>query len=293
MGKIVCLSPLAFYDNINKQNHRKSYAYNHISPLIMNLGIIDSFQFCIGKYDKNIEISNVYLVNYKTNKQIDIKSKLEENGLTLYNNNNYALIEYPGFLNITIAEEEGFYYLKIILSNKNTYFSEIFCFTSSADRCLEIKYNNPSSRFYIKNGIVDLRQISFIIRLQTELGKPEYSFEEEATKRLGYSFIESQVSKKVYKFNAILPEYQCDALRLVRLCSNKKLSTFDSEYEPITFEMDVDWQEQGDLASVNCQFDVDNIIYNRGDINFVKDGDFDNDFNNDFSNDSNGGFKKD
>lgn len=283
MDKIICLSPLAFYDNINKQNHRKSYAYNHISPLIMNLGMIDSFQFCIGEYDKNIKISNVYLVNYKTNKQIDIKAKLEENGLKLYNNNEYALIEYPGFLNIIIAEE-GFYYLKIILNNNNTYFSEIFCFTSSTDKCLEIKYSNPNSRFYLKNGIVDLRQLSFVIRLQTELGKPEYSFEEESTKRLGYLFIESQVSKKVYKFNAVLPEYQCDALRLVRLCSNKKLSTLDSEYELLTFEMDVDWQEQGDLASVNCQFDVDNIIYNSGDVSIMK-GDFNNDFNIDFRKD--------
>lgn len=283
MDKIICLSPLAFYDNINKQNHRKSYAYNHISPLIMNLGMIDSFQFCIGKYDKSIKISNVYLVNYNTNKQTDIKSKLEENGLKLYNNNDYALVEYPGFLN-NIVVEEGFYYLKIILSNKNTYFSEVFCFTNSTDSCLEIKYNNPNSRFYLKNGIIDLRQLSFVIRLQTELGKPEYSFEEESTKRLGYSFIESQVSKKVYKFNVILPEYQCDALRLIRLCSNKKLSTFDSEYELITFEMDVDWQEQGDLASVNCQFEVDNIIYNSGDISIMK-GDFNNDFNIDFKKD--------
>lgn len=283
MDKMICLSPLAFYDSINKQNHRKSYAYNNISPLIMNLGIIDSFQFCIGKYDKNIKISNVYLVYYKNNKQIDIKSKLEENGLKLYNNNEYALIEYPGFSS-TVVVEEGLYYLKIVLSNKNTYFSEIFCFTNSASDCLEIKYNNPNSRFYLKNGIIDLRQLSFVIRLRTELGKPEYSFEEESTKRLGYSFIESQVSKKVYKFNVVLPEYQCDALRLIRLCSNKKLSTFDSEYEPITFEMDVDWQEQGDLASVNCQFDVDNIIYNSGDISIMK-GDFNNDFNIDFKKD--------
>nr|DAU31596.1 MAG TPA: hypothetical protein [Caudoviricetes sp.] len=284
MDKIICLSPLAFYDNINKQNHRKSYAYNHISPLIMNLGVIDSFQICIGKYDSNISIENVYLVNYKDGSQINIKSKLEENGLRLYNNNNYALIEYPGFLNV-IVTEEGYYYLKISLSNKNTYFSEIFCFTNYiGNSYLEIKYNNPNSRFYLKNGLIDLRQISFIIRLQTELGKPEYSFEEESTKRLGYLFIESQVSKKVYKFNVILPEYLCDALRIVRLCSNIKISTQDSEYEPIAFEMNVDWQEQGDLASVNCQFDIDNIIYNSGDTSIMK-GDFNNDFNIDFKKD--------
>lgn len=130
------------------------------------------------------------------------------------------------------------------------------------------------------------RAFHYILLLKSELGKPEYSFEEEATKRLGYSFIESQVSKKTYKFNAIVPEYLCDAMRIIRLCSNKIITCKGETYDAITFNMEVEWQEQGDLASVNCEFDVDNIITNIGGFKLEStDGDFNNDFNNDFDTD--------
>ena len=115
------------------------------------------------------------------------------------------------------------------------------------------------------------------------MGKPEYSFEEEATKRLGYSFIESQVSKKTYKFNTVIPEYICDAMRIIRLCSQKKITCKGETYDAITFNMEVDWQEQGDLASVTCEFDVDNIITNLGGFKHeAVGGDFNNDYNNDY-----------
>ena len=48
--------------------------------------------------------------------------------------------------------------------------------------------------------------------LKGEIGKPEYNFEEESTKRLGYVYVESQVSKKTYMFNTVVPEYICEAL---------------------------------------------------------------------------------
>lgn len=141
----------------------------------------------------------------------------------------------------------------------------------------------PRVRFLIKNGLITFaNNFKFKVRLRTELGKPEYTFEEEATKRLGYSFIESQVSAKAYKFNAILPEYLCDALRIIRLCSNKKIESKGEIYDLITFEMQVDWQDQGDLASVNCEFQVDNILVNTGGFAYEPlGGDFNNDFNDD------------
>ena len=119
--------------------------------------------------------------------------------------------------------------------------------------------------------------------LKGEIGKPEYNFEEESTKRLGYVYVESQVSKKTYKFNTVVPEYICDALRLVRLCDNKIIRCKDDEYEAISFEMEADWETQGDLASVTCEFETDNVIANIG--GFVPDklgGDYNNDYDDDF-----------
>ena len=70
-------------------------------------------------------------------------------------------------------------------------------------------------------------------------------------------------------------------MRIIRLCSQKKITCKGETYDAINFNMEVDWQEQGDLASVTCEFDVDNIITNLGGFKRGR-GDFNNDFNNDY-----------
>jgi hypothetical protein len=181
---------------------------------------------------------------------------------------------------------EGLYYLKLASGNGGlwTYYSEVFCFDNVTKDCLELEYWNETGNFAVKNGVIAFpADFHFKLLLKGEIGKPEYNFEEESTKRLGYIFVESQVSKKTYKFNAVVPEYICDALRLVRLCDNKIIRCKDDEYEAITFEMEAEWQTQGDLASVTCEFETDNVVANIG--GFVPDklgGDYNNDYNEDF-----------
>ena len=49
--------------------------------------------------------------------------------------------------------------------------------------------------------------------------------------------------------------------------------------------MEAEWQTQGDLASVTCEFETDNVVANIG--GFVPDklgGDYNNDYNEDFDN---------
>ena len=282
MNTPICLSPLKFYDDLNKQNHRKTYAFGHVAPLLMRLNIIDAFQFVI---NSNKTIKAAYIVDANTDKVVskNIINTLKENGLITATVEKYFIVSYPGILPVIDLKFEGLYYLKLQFET-SAYYSEVFCFSTSLENCLEIKYWNPEGYFYIKGGIIDLTNTKFIIRINSELGKPEYKFEEEATKRLGYTFIESQVSSKIYKFNTILPEYLCDALRLVRLCSNKQITFKNDIYDACTFEMTVDWQEQGDLASVTCEFEIDDVIVNFGGYaKSLQDGDFNGDFNNDFS----------
>ena len=282
MANPVCLSPLKFYDALEKQERYKSYAYGHVSPVIMPFNTLDPFQFVLPSgVGTTIQSAALYYTNNK--KAIDITSRLKETGLTVITTNNYKVVTFRGIFPLIEVKFEGEYYLRLTISGKNFY-SEVFCFTNNTDDCVEIEYWNPEADFTLKNGLVTFaNSFHFKVLLKSELGKPEYSFEEEATKRLGYNFIESQVSKKTYKFNAILPEYMCDSLRLIRLCSNKILRSKGEEYEMLSFDMDVDWQDQGDLASVNCEFDVDNIIVNLGGFEYEKlGGDFNKDFNNDF-----------
>lgn len=285
MANPVCLSPLKFYDSLKKQERYKSYAYGHISPVVMPFNILYPFQFVLNRKDDSI--IDAFICDAKTNSVIgnNILPSLIEDGLTHIDTNGFRVVVSPGIFPLQSIKYEGYYYLELHSNEGLVYYSEVFCFTNALDEYLEIEYWNPESDFYVKNGVITFaNNFHFKLLLKSELGKPEYSFEEEATKRLGYNFIESQVSKKIYKFSAVLPEYLCDALRVVRLCSNKKLTSKGETYETLSFEMDVDWQDQGDLASVSCELEVDNIITNLG--GFTREalgGDFNNDFNNDYN----------
>ncbi len=284
MANPICLSPLKFYDAPEKQERYKSYAYGHISPVIMPLTIIHPFQFVLNTFEDQIIDFNI--CSAATNKVVAniMDSIVETNSLKYYSVDGYTVVMYLGLFPILDIKHEGEYYIHLESNDGDEYYSEIFCMAKELSGCLELEYWNPESDFFLKKGLITFaNNFHFKLLLKSELGKPEYNFEEEATKRLGYTFIESQVSKKIYKFNAILPEYLCDALRLIRLCSNKKLTSLGETYDMLSFEMDVDWEQQGDLASVNCEFEVDNIIVNTG--SFKKElsgGDFNRDFDTDF-----------
>ncbi len=274
------ISPLPFYDSLALQNHRKDYAYGQVYQLITYRNMLLPFQVVLSN---GTSVGWVRLYNFNTGKYIEITDSMKENGLVIKPFTGFVLLKYPGTLPIVEIKYEGLYYLVIYINGLGTIYSDLFTVTNRISDYLLIEYSN-SYNFELKNGIVDFSDnFAFKCYLNTQVGKPEYNFEEESTKRLGYIYVESQVSKKTYKFNVIVPEYICDALRIVRLCDNKIIRCKDGEYEAITFEMEAEWQTQGDLASVTCEFETDSVVANIG--GFVPDklgGDYNNDYNEDF-----------
>ena len=275
------ISPLPFYDNIALQNHRKDYAFGQIYPLITYKNMLLPFQIVLAR---GTSVSWVRLYDFNTKKYIDITTSMKENGLTIKSYTGFKLLKYPGTLPIVEIKHEGLYYLAISISGLGTIYSDVFTVTNRIDDCLLLKYSN-SYNFEMKNGIVDFSDsFEFKCYLNTQIGRPEYDFEEEATDRMGYSFIESQVSKKIYKFTFLAPEYLCDALRIVRLCENKKITSKLQTYDLTTFSMEPEWQDQGDLAAVECEFETDTVIANIGGYEpELLGGDFNNDYNNDYN----------
>lgn len=275
------ISPLPFYADFALQNHRKDYAFGQVYPLITYKNMLLPFQVVLAAGISNIEWVRLY--NFKAGTFIDITTSLKDNGLALKAYTDFTILKYPGTLPITEIKYEGLYYLAISISGLGTIYSDIFTVTNNIDSYLSIEYSN-SYNFLLKDGIVDFSDnFKFKCYLNTQVGRPEYSFEEEVTKRMGYSFIESQVSKKIYKFTFVAPEYLCDALRIVRLCENKQIQSKGLTYEVTAFSMEPEWQEQGDLAAVNCEFETDTVIANIG--GFVPEllgGDFNKDFNDDY-----------
>lgn len=277
------ISPLPFYDSISLQNHRKDYAYGQVYQLITYGNLLLPFQVVLS--NEAIEVEQVKLYDANGKEYADITESMIANGLILKQFDGFAILKYPGNFPILEIKHEGQFYLEVSIKNLGSIYSDIFTVCNRIDDYLLIEYGN-SCNFELKNGIVDFSDnFKFRCYLNTQVGKPEYSFEEEATERMGYTFIESQVSKKIYRFTFLAPEYLCDALRIVRLCENKQVTSKSQIYDLITFSMEPEWEEQGDLAAVECEFETDTVIANIGGskLELLK-GDFNNDFNNDYKN---------
>lgn len=274
------ISPLPFYDDIDLRNHRKDYAFGEVYQLITYKNMLLPFQVVLSN---GIAVNSVRLYNFNTGKYIDITRSMKENGLAIKSYADFKILKYPGILPVVEIKYEGRYYLTISISGLGTIYSDVFTITNRVDDYLLLEYNN-SYNFELKGGIVDFSDnFKFRCYLNTQIGKPEYDFEEEATERMGYTFIESQVSKKIYKFTFLAPEYLCDALRIVRLCENKQAISKKQTYDMTTFTMEPEWQDQGDLAAVQCEFETDTVIANIGGYApELLGGDFNDDFNNDF-----------
>lgn len=281
------ISPLPFYTNLQQQHHRKDYAFGQIYPLISEGNYLLPFQFIVKgsevdsefnedfdqAYDKgstlmasNINILGVYLRDLASNTSVDITSDMLAGRLTITPlDNDLYIFKYPATLPINAISHEGPYYLAI-QTNIGTLYSEVFISTNNVSGYIKLDYANTYN-LQMNQGHIDFTDdFRFKCYLDTEIGKPEYTFEEEATIRMGYPFVESQISKKTYRFVCIMPEYLCDALRVMRLCNSKRIFAPRGYYEPFSFSMNPKWEEQGDLASVECEFETDTIIQNIGNV---------------------------
>ena len=283
MKKLDNYTPLGFYTELNQQNHFKSYAFGQTYRLITYKNMLMPFQFVLLFPEE--QIVSVYLQSYNSQEKVEITENMLANGLKVKNQGTYSILKYPGTFPILGLKFEGPYYI-IINTDKQVYYSDIFYSCNSVDDCILVEYANsydiPTGK---KEHVIDFSEgFTFKCYLQAEIGKPEYVFEEEVTERMGRRFIESQVSKKVYKFTFLAPEYLCDALRIVRLCDYKTIEDQFNNYELDTFSINPKWEEQGDLAAVETEFEEGSVIVNIGGYVKAKEakGEFDRSFDNSF-----------
>lgn len=245
---------LPWYDSISRQNSKKWYSFGQHYPLICPDNSILPFQFVV---DTQIEITgNIKAVSVESGNVIDLEIRPSVT-LGTQTDANYYIVK-QGVASIPELPV-GLYYFTLSTSAGVLYSEEVVVVDNLIDY-VKIEYWNESTLNFT-NGEIDFSDdFRFNLYMNTTIGKPEYQFEEELTKRLGYKFIESQTSNKLYRFNFLAPEYLCDSMRLVRLCDYIKISTKDDSYNALTFSYEPKWQEQGDLAAVECEFETDCII---------------------------------
>ena len=279
------LSVLPWYDSINRQNHRRDYAYGNIYQLITPDRKLLPFQ--IRRNTRSNSISQVLLKNVEGKTIANITAQMKETGLTVkrFSANGYDLMIYPGTLPMAINTPEGLYYAEIS-DGVQRWYSEVFNIVRTVNDYMSIEWWDEEPLYY-SGGHIEYSAESFKNRvyLPTQVGKPEYDFQEEGEKRDGYFFPEKQTSEKIYKFSFVAPEYLCDAMRIIRMSDHVQITSRGETYSADSFLITPKWQEQGDLAVVEAEFETDTVIKKIGrGVQITNIGEFNSDFNNDFNN---------
>ena len=245
---------LPWYDSVEKQSSKKWYAFGQSWPLLCPQGAILPFQFISSSA---FEItSNIFAVNKNTGDSTDLGVAPTITAGTQAGASYYVVKNSTARVPVLPI---GTYYLRFNTSLGYLYSEEI-AIIDDVNTCLKIEYWNEDTLYFTSGEINFADDFKFEFYIRSTIGKPEYEFEEELTKRLGYKFIESQTSNKLYKFAFAAPEYICDAMRLIRLCDYIKITTAFDSYNALSFAYEPKWQDQGDLASVEVEFDTDCII---------------------------------
>lgn len=279
------ISVLPFYTNINEQNHRKSYAYGEVYPLFCQAGLLLPFQ--IQRTHRDNTITQVSLYRKDGTFIAHLQNSMTEAGLTIvpFTALGYDIILFPAIFPISsIVMFDGQHYLTLT-DGVEMWYSEVFTIVQDMSPYLKIEwYNDENLVFDGGQFVFNNPRFHNFLYFATEVGKPEYTFEEEGESRDGFFFPEKQLSEKRYKCTILAPEYLCDVMRLIRMCDHVRVTDkYGRIYDCDTFLITPDWQEQGDLASVEIEFETDTVVKKIGRGYTVPSGmDFNNDYNNDY-----------
>ena len=285
------LSVLPWYTSIDQQNARKWWVYNRVYPLFTPAGFLLPFQILL-PYRSTPSMSACMLINASTDIVVDasVATKLTESGFTFeqFSTLGYTVAVYPGQSPAFTSLDNGQYYLQMTINGVN-YYSEIFTVVNDISAYLKIEWWDIDN-FVMDAGIVVYKfangtQFKNILYLQAEIAKPEYPFEEEGETRDGYFFPTKQISEKHYRFKFWASEYLLDVMRLIRMADYAEITNDAQRYSLDTFLITPEWEDNGDVADVEAEFDTATVAKKIG-LGYIKAqrGDFNDDFNNDYNN---------
>lgn len=256
-------SPLAFREKSQKATYKKWYAYGKEFALPFSTTELPPFQFTVVNLPTFEPATvEVFLVDEATGVRsaTGIYPKVDT-----MDEHNSVLYVSPGSNVYAKSIEPGVYRAEFTIPGGETYVSTPICVTEGIEtntNFVKLEYWNDEKLAY-PNGFVTTgtdNDFKFQMYIPTTFFKPKYEFEEEITKRAGYKFLELQTCNKVFGFNFLAPEHICDALRLVRLSDYIRFTHDGEYYNALNFEYNPDWQDNGYLAAIECQFETDTII---------------------------------
>ena len=258
-------SVLLWYKKVDLQNHRKSYAYGNIYPLFCETNVLLPFQ--IIRKTSVADISEVILYRKDGSIFKDVTQAMKDAGLEIvkFEDLGVDVILFPARFPMNIGMLDGIYYLSLS-DDVQIWYSEMFTAVNSVKGYLKIEWYDIENSYFDAGLIVyDNPRFKNFLYLCVELGKPDYQFEEEGEDRDGYYFPEKRISEKTYKCTILAPEYLCDVMRLISLSDYIRVTDkYGQKYNCDTFLITPKWQTQGDLASVEIEFETNTVVKKLG-----------------------------
>lgn len=252
------LSVLPFYTNIDEQLSRRTYAFGEVYPLFVQKTYIHPFQIQvpIPSGGSPVTVTSVSLIDYNTNTLVqDLTNAVT---VTVKEYDGYDVLVHRYGAVTGAAWNVGRYYLSI-QTNYDAYYSEVFTVVDDISPYLRIEWWDEQDLVMRDSRIVyevsTAVKYHSVVFLDTQLGMPDYDFEEEGETRDGIYFPEKMISEKTYKFAFLAPEYLLDAMRFIRLSDHIQITDRNGVvYNADTFLLTPKWQAPGMLAGVDGEF---------------------------------------
>ena len=212
---------------------------------------------------------------------------IKDAGITIkqFTSLGYDVIVFGGQMPVFTQFADGQYYA-VISDGTQTWYSEIFTVVNDIEPYLKITWWDLSD-FTMDAGTIVYTNPSYknVLYLQSDIAKPEYTFEEEGETLDGYFFPTKQISEKRYRFNFLASEYLLDVMRFIRMADYAEIEYRGQRYSLDTFLITPEWEDNGDVAAVEAVFDTATVAKKIG-LGYIKAkrGGFNDDFNNDFDN---------
>ena len=280
------LSVLPWYTSIEQQNARKWWAYNRVYPLFTPALFMLPFQI-LRTHRSGTTISS-FRVYTKAGVLVgNYTQAIRDAGITIkqFTSLGYDVIVFGGQMPVFTKFADGQYYAAIS-DGTQTWYSEIFTVVNDIEPYLKITWWDLSD-FTMDAGTIVYTNPSYknVLYLQSDIAKPEYTFEEEGETLDGYFFPTKQISEKRYRFNFLASEYLLDVMRFIRMADFAEIEYHGQRYSLDTFLITPEWEDNGDVAAAEAVFDTATVAKKIG-LGYIKAkrGSFNDDFNNDFDN---------
>lgn len=247
------LNPLAFYKSQNDMFRARPYNYGIKYPLYIPLNRVTPFQIIRGS-SESTTLTSAKIYNDRGVEVATVTSYMSVNVVTI-GSSKVMQFKCGNYANLT----PGQYTMRVVIGN-DTYYSEVFTAYANIGKLVKVEYYNADPIIFDEGALTYDNGFKFELYLCTEIAKPEYLFEEESTKRGGFTFVENQISSKQYKMVIAAPEYLCDAIRIIRLHDHVAITKDGNAYEAYNFTPSYQWNDVGDLAQVTITFESNTVL---------------------------------